>query len=126
MNSDHTYTVLSLLGSLLLFVLVLILAWFCVRWLGGQYRINTAGSRIKILERIPLAPDRSLLVVRAGEQVLLLGVTSQHIEKIAELDPELFADDPVSKAGNEPFSAALESVLKKNFGSGRKGNDPNE
>ena len=81
MNSGNTYTVLSLLGSLVLFVLILVLAWFCVRWLGGQYRLNTAGSRVKVLERIALAPDRSLLVVRAGGQVLLLGVTSQHIEK---------------------------------------------
>lgn len=49
----------------MLFVLILVLAWFCVRWLGGQYRLNTAGSRVKVLERIALAPDRSLLVVRA-------------------------------------------------------------
>lgn len=59
MNSGNTYTVLSLLGSLVLFVLILVLAWFCVRWLGGQYRLNTAGSRVKVLERIALAPDRS-------------------------------------------------------------------
>ena len=126
MNSGNTYTVLSLLGSLVLFVLILVLAWFCVRWLGGQYRLNTAGSRVKVLERIALAPDRSLLVVRAGGQVLLLGVTSQHIEKIAELDPEEFPDEPVPTVGNDKLSAALEAVLKKNFTPGGKGNNPNE
>ena len=124
-NSGNTYTVLSLLGSLVLFVLILVLAWFCIRWLGGQYRLNTAGSRVKVLERIALAPDRSLLVVRAGGQVLL-GVTSQHIEKIAELDPEEFPDEPVPTVGNDKFSAALEAVLKKNFTRGGKGNNPNE
>lgn len=126
MNSGNTYTVLSLLGSLVLFVLILVLAWFCVRWLGGQYRLNTTGSRVKVLERIALAPDRSLLVVRAGGQVLLLGVTSQHIEKIAELDPEEFPDEPVPTVGNDKFSVALEAVLKKNFTPGGKGNNPNE
>ena len=126
MNSDNTYTVLSLLGSLVLFALILVLAWFCIRWLGGQYRQSTAGNRVKVLERIALAPDRSLLVVRAGGQVLLLGMTSQHIEKIAELDPEEFPDKLVSAVENKTFSTALEAVLNKNFTQSGKGNNPNE
>lgn len=47
-------------------------------------------------------------------------MTSQHIEKIAELDPEEFPDEPVPTAGNDKFSAALEAVLKKNFIPGRE------
>ncbi len=34
--------VLSLLGGLLLFGLVLLAAWFCTRWLGGYYRARGA------------------------------------------------------------------------------------
>ena len=123
---DSGNTVLSLLGSLILFILILVLAWFCVRWFGGQFRTGTVGGKLRVLERMPLAPDRSLMVVRIGGQVFLLGVTSQHIEKIAELDPELYPEDSAGPSGNERFAATLETMLKRGFTGGKKENDPNE
>ena len=39
MNSGNTYTVLSLLGSLVLFVLILVLAWF---WSGSLWHRTAA------------------------------------------------------------------------------------
>ena len=69
--------VLSLVGGLLLFVLVLALAWFCSRWLGGRYGFQSMGRTIRVLERVMVGPDRSLLVVRTGEQVWLLGCTDR-------------------------------------------------
>ena len=59
--------VLSLLGGLLLFGLVLLAAWFCTRWLGGYYRSRGAtGGSIQVLERAAIGPDRTLMIVRTG------------------------------------------------------------
>ena len=64
--------VLSLLGGLLLFGLVLLAAWFCPRWLGGYYRARGAqGGSIRVLERTVIGSDRTLMVVRVGERVLV-------------------------------------------------------
>ena len=64
--------VISLLGGLLLFVLVLLLAWLCTRWLGGYYRARGAqGGSIRVLERTVIGSDRTLMVVRVGERVLV-------------------------------------------------------
>lgn len=109
--------VLSLLGGLLLFALVLLLAWFCTRWLGGYYRRGNGspGGTIRVLERTLVAPDRTLMIVRAGGKVWLLGVTPQSIQPIGELDPADYPEETASDTGLEQardFSVALQAAVK--------------
>ena len=107
--------VLSLLGGLCLFVLVLAAAWLCTRWLGGYYRRGGGeNGTIRVLERTAVGPDRTLMIVRTGERVWLLGVTPQCIQPIGELDPADYpeeAPNPAAAAGRD-FSAALQSAVK--------------
>ena len=114
--------VISLLGGLLLFVLVLLLAWFCTRWLGGYYRARggQAGT-VQVLERTVIGPDRTLMVVRAGERVWLLGVTPQNITPIGELSPDAYPEEAAPEAlpGPMEFSAALRDAVQK-WAPGRK------
>lgn len=108
--------VLSLLGGLLLFALVLLLAWLCTRWLGGYYRARgTQGGTVRVLERTVIGPDRTLMVVRCGERVWLLGVTPQNITPIGELSPDAYPEDgaPEILQGPMEFSAALQDAVKK-------------
>lgn len=105
--------ILSLVGGLFLFALVLLLVYFFTRWLGRRYMTGGSGSgSIQILERTPLGPDKMLVVVRAGEQVWLLGVTSQHIDVISPLDAADYPADETPKTGKGlDFSAALQNAL---------------
>lgn len=117
--------VLSLLGGLFLFVLVLVLAWYCSRWLGGRFGFSAAGGTVRVLERVMVGPDRSLLVVRAGEDVLLLGVTPQHIERLCDLDPDLYPEEeePGAAAKATDFSAALQNAVKGWMPAKKQGNE---
>ena len=66
------------------------------------------------LERAAIGPDRTLMIVRTGERVWLLGVTPQCIQPIGELDPADYpeeAPNPAAAAGRD-FSAALQSAVK--------------
>lgn len=108
--------VLSLLGGLLLFILVLVLAWLCTRWLGGYYRTRgTPGGTIRVLERTAIGPDRTLVIVRAGERVWLLGVTPQNITPIGELPSEDYPEEetPDTPLGSMDFTAAFQDAVKK-------------
>ena len=114
---------LSLVGSLVLFGLVLFLAWACVRWLGRRsgWQPNAQGGKVRVLERVALGPERGLFVVKAGEKVWLLGVTAQHIDNIGELDPALFPDGEPGAPAAAPFAAALENVRRGLFAGKGKG-----
>lgn len=112
-SSQGAAAILSLIGGLFLFALVLLAVWLATRWLGKRYMGGgQTGGTVQVLERTPLGPDKMLMVVRAGEQVWLLGVTSQHIDVISPLDPAAYPADQAPAAGKGPdFSAALKNAL---------------
>ena len=114
--------VLSALGMLAAFVLVLVLAYLATKWLGKRYGGRPGGSagNIKILDRASLGPDRCLYIVEAGGKTLLIGATSQRIDALSELDPEAL----LPPAQETPFASTLKTVLKNGWavGGGNGGN----
>jgi len=59
--------VLSLVGGLLLFVLVLALAWFCSRWLGGRYGFQSMGRTIRVTTwKLPAPSMRAASSISVG------------------------------------------------------------
>lgn len=49
-------------------------------------RISTGGGRLKVLDRISIGRDGMLLVVSVCGKVMLVGVTSQRIDRLCDLD----------------------------------------
>lgn len=115
--------ILTAAGYILLFVLVLVAAYFATKWIGKRYSAQAkAGRNMKVLERMALGSDRTLFIVQVGEKTLLLGITAQRVELLCELDPdELALDDTPS--GDTSFSAVFRKTLKNSWGIGRKGGD---
>jgi flagellar protein FliO/FliZ len=117
----------ALLGMLAAVLGVLVLAWLFTRYLAGCAPglggfLPGRSGKLRLLERMPLGREQSLVVVRAGEKVLLLGVTGSGISLLQELsaeeaaawDSEAQAASPA--AGPEapiPFRDALRDVLKQ-------------
>jgi flagellar biosynthetic protein FliO len=79
----------ALLQSLLALVAVCILAWVVLRWsakaglgLGGR------GEHLEVVERLALDHRRSVVVVRVGKRLMLLGVGENAAPTLlAELEP---------------------------------------
>ena len=45
-----------------------------------------SGSRLKVLDRVSIGRDSMLLIISVCDNVMLLGVTSQRMEKLCDLD----------------------------------------
>lgn len=89
---------ISLLG-------VCVLAWLVLRWASKRgFGVGKRGSRMQVLERLPLDPRRSLHLVRVGDKVLVIGTgdgapTVLSEMPLAELpEPEPEASDKKSFA----------------------------
>lgn len=85
--------ILSALGLLGAFLLVLAGAYLFTRWMGrnwGAGLINglSGGRQLTVLDRAGLGKDQALLVVRAGQRYLLLGSTPAGVTLLAELTQE--------------------------------------
>jgi len=77
---------LDLTVMLIAFLLAVGLAWLGGRWLMRRmYGPGSwGGGRVRVVERIPLEPRRTLYLVEAGSKLLLLGATDHDIRVLGE------------------------------------------
>lgn len=122
----------SVFGVLVGFAVILYLAYLATKILGKRMTIGGRGNKnIKILESVPLGQNKSLMIVEAAGKTFLLGITSNEISLVSELNGEnLVADGSDKNAETMEFSSALKKVLENNFGrkfskSKEKSNDHN-
>lgn len=79
-------TLAYLISLFAVFAIVLVMAYFAARFIGGRFnaaRISASGGRI--LENLPLGPNRSVCTVEMGGRVFLLGVTDHNINLLGEI-----------------------------------------
>ena len=117
---------LSLLWLVVCCAIVLGLAYWFTKHVVGRgklWNLGTGGgaSNLRVLGRLTLGKDQQLLVVRAGERCLLLGVTGAGISTLAEFTPEeaeawLAADHVQSEQSPPSFTEALQKVWKQKVG----------
>lgn len=108
-------TILRIIGALAALALVLFLAWFILRWLGGRMNgVSGGGKRLlNVLDRVSCGRNSSLLLVRVQEKVFFIAVSEHAIEKIGEFDDpngELQLPPPGEMI---PFSEALRQAAQK-------------
>jgi len=66
---------LALLQALVALLATVFLAWLVLRWLAARgLGVGRAGGRFEVLERLPLDARRSLVLVRLGDRILVVGV----------------------------------------------------
>ncbi len=79
-------TLAYLLSLLAVFAVVLVMAYFAAKFIGGRFnaaRFSASGGRI--LENLPLGPNRSVCTVEMAGRVFLLGVTDHNISLLGEI-----------------------------------------
>ena len=108
---EYFQMIMALIGVL---ALIFLLFWIMKKF---NARVALSDSRnMKILERINLGPDKMLLLVSVCGKCMVLGVTTNHTEKICDL--EQTEEELVSKIGENPsfkesFKTILDNMKKK-------------
>lgn len=94
-------------GSLL-FVIALILF---MAWLLKRMRVPAFGHQkgLNVVRQLPVGTKERVMIVQAGEEQFLIGVTSQSIQLISKLETPLKQEELEST----PFSNQLTQLLKK-------------
>lgn len=108
---EYFQMIMALVGVL---ALVFLLFWIMKKF---NARTSVYSSRnMKILERINLGPDKMLLLVSICGKCMVLGVTTNHTEKICDLEQseeELTAMPEGNPSFKESFKTVMENFRKK-------------
>ena len=114
------WDLLSLLGVLLVLVLVLAGCYMVTRWAGAGLAGGGFGStgqqrRMKVVERLPVGKDQSLLVVKLADRYYLLGCSPSGVSLLRELTEEegaLWAAPPTGES-REKTPPDFHDMLRK-------------
>lgn len=103
-NGMNAMTLMNVFGSLLIVLGLL----FGLAWLYKKLAIKLPGSsHIKIVSSVMLGPRERLLVIEVQGKQRVLGVTSNQINMLFELDQPL-VDDSTSPDWRSQFQALLQ------------------
>lgn len=103
----------SMIGFFIVMILIFVGAYYVSKMVGSSYSLQTVSSReMRIVDKLALSRDQYLLIVEAGEKALLIGVSPQHMETLAEFDGMDFTDaEPAPE--NKDFLSLFINRIKK-------------
>ncbi len=106
-QSDQ-FDIAATLGSLL-FVIAIIIG---MAWLLKRMRVPAFGQQkgLSVVRQLPVGTKERLMIVQAGEEQFLIGVTAHSIQMLSKLETPLTQEELESV----PFSNTLTQLLKKN------------
>jgi len=108
-NGVDTMTILNVFGSLIIVLGLL----FGLAWLYKKLAIKLPGSsHIKIVSSVMLGPRERILVIEVQGKQRVLGVTSNQISMLFELDQPL-VDDTTTPDWRSQFQAILQKQKSK-------------
>lgn len=93
-----------LVSCFLVIGLILVLAWLIKK---SRLVPALAQNQLRVISVLPLGNREKLLVVKVGEQQVLLGMTPTNINLLCQLDTPL-----AEQAATVPFAAQLAKLMK--------------
>lgn len=99
-------------GYLLVIIVILYLCYVLSRQIGKKMNSSMNGRIIKIIERVALGQDKSLIVCAICGSYYLVGVSSQNIKILLQLSEEHFNEEDSPEKLN--FMDAIHSIIKAN------------
>lgn len=99
----------QLVTILIIFVVIIVLAYFVTKWVAGYQKMKGAGTNIEVLESYRVAPNKFIAIVRVGEKYLALAVGKDEMSRLCELSK----DELVIRAPGEQKSTNFGALLSK-------------
>ncbi|MCI8513198.1 MAG: flagellar biosynthetic protein FliO [Lachnospiraceae bacterium] len=104
--------VLSVAGTLLTLICVLILAYCLSRFLGKRLaRVSSSSNRnMRVIEQLGLGTNGQLILLKVKEDTYLIGVSQAGIRMLGRMEGEFEEISPIEK---KSIPTVFEQVLKK-------------
>ncbi len=78
----------QLMGVLAIFIIVLLLTWLTTRFIAGYQQGQVRNQNLKIIETLRLTANNYIQIIEAGDVYLVIAVSKDHVEKLAEISKD--------------------------------------
>lgn len=104
----------QLVWVLMLFVLVLLLTLLTTRWIAKYQQGQLHNQNLKLLETLKVSANGYIQIIKAGDVYLVIAVSKDHIEKLAEIPKEQLDADAAELTGQKiDMAESFHDILDK-------------
>lgn len=93
--------------------------FFTTRWMGTKMGIRSNSKNIKVVDRVLLTPDKSIIIVDILGQKMALGMTAQHIDKICDISDDAKVQERQMDINQSNFNNILKDTISKTLNKGK-------
>ncbi len=104
---------ISLVSGFLVFVLILLLAYACSRYLGKTWQHSSSARYMDVIDQLAVGQDRLLLIVKIKDKVYLMSSSSQGVSILTELDGDFSTEESLGTPLQGDFSQYLNRYWKQ-------------
>lgn len=95
---------------IIVFIFVLIAAYYVTKWMGKLQYQRYQGNNIKIIESVIIAPQKTLQLIEVGNKIHLIGLSKDNIIYLAEVEKDTIKNFEADI--KDPSYIKFESYLK--------------
>uniref|UniRef100_UPI004056C5D0 flagellar biosynthetic protein FliO n=1 Tax=Agathobacter sp. TaxID=2021311 RepID=UPI004056C5D0 len=109
----------ELIGVVFIFIFVLVITYIATRWIAGYQKQQMKNGNLHIIETISAGTNKTICLVRAGTEYLVIGIGKDEIHPLATLTEEQLTNLQFkeeyqnSEMANESFQGILEKMKEK-------------
>lgn len=104
---------ISLVSGFLVFVLILLLAYACSKYLGKTWHRSSTARFMEVIDQLAVGQDRLLLIVRIEKKYYLMSSSSQGVSFLKELDGDFSSERSIEAPVHGEFSQYLNRYWKQ-------------
>lgn len=109
--------IISAVGTLLMIIIILVLAYLCTRYLGKGVRplgAGTASRYLKVIDRVYLGQESSVALVQMSDRIFFLGITGEQVSLLTEVREEELSEFSFPDVQNGNLgTAAFKDVMDR-------------
>ncbi len=99
---------------LTIFVLVLLITLLVTRWIAGYQQSQMHNQNLKVVETLKLTVNSYIQIIEVGDVCLVIAVSKDRIEKLAEIDKGQLKFEPTDfSAGKVNFGESFHDIFDK-------------
>ena len=95
--SSSFQSVVQLLGTLLIFAFVLVITYLTSKWIGGYQKQSMRNKNLQILESIGIGANKSICLLKAGEEYLVVAIGKDEVTLLTKLTKEQLSEVPINE-----------------------------
>ena len=107
--SEGADSYIQFMTLLVLFLIVLAVAWFVTKWMAGYQRGRASNTNIEVLEMIGLSNNKYIQIIRVGHKYLAVAICKDTVTMLTEI-PE---QDLILSDGSVPKTMRFKDILNK-------------